>query len=91
MQFLLPKTPEKAYFLKQEERNWLANRQRREQEIRAGHNSKTGGTLRELPLLMPLGAWCCTVSLRTRQLINPLAGGATFLISYNLCSIACKP
>ncbi|CAL5226986.1 g9873 [Coccomyxa viridis] len=43
--FLLPKTPEKAYFLKQEERNWLANRQRREQEIRAGHNSKTGGTL----------------------------------------------
>ncbi len=49
-QFLLPKTPEKAYFLKQDERNWLANRQRREQEIRAGHNSKTGSTLREPPL-----------------------------------------
>ena len=50
VQFALPAKPEKAYFLKQEERNWLADRQRREQEIRAQHNSKSGGTLRESPL-----------------------------------------
>lgn len=50
VQFALPANPEKAYFLKPEERAWLADRQRREQEIRAQHNSKSGGTLRE-PLL----------------------------------------
>ena len=47
MQFALPAKPESAYFLKRDERTWLADRQRREQEIRASHNAKSGGTLRE--------------------------------------------
>ena len=47
LQFGLPAKPEKAYFLRREERTWLADRQHREQEIRRNYNPHTGGTLRE--------------------------------------------
>lgn len=47
LQFGLPAKPERAYFLKREERAWLADRQHREQEIRRKYNPDSGGTLRE--------------------------------------------